>query len=385
MKTKLLFLISFVFVLFRMQGQIPGNSCSTPPILQVDTEYTINNLDTSQYGFISPIQGHCSGSNNVIGFWLRVEIPSGYYATQIRIYDVSSNFDPVIGLKSHCTYSYYPNTNNNHDYADDNGMGGDEIFGTGLTGPDSNNDGIYHIRIYHYVGSKTPTVSFKIKITDGSSQPNYDLSISNESISNSNPNIGDQIHLSCHQNYSGNCSCNHVSPNPKVGYFLSTNQDYESSNDTLLGTSSSSIGDNDPYDPENLDWTIPSSVTTGNYYILFVADYDNQHSETNESNNTEYVPITINGSSCTGVTITQQPTNQTVTSGNSATFSVTATGTAPITYQWTKNGYNISGATNSTYTTPTLYTSDNGNTYMCKVTNCDGTVNSNIASVTVNN
>src|SRR5215469_13338362 len=43
-------------------------------------------------------------------------------------------------------------------------------------------------------------------------------------------------------------------------------------------------------------------------------------------------------------TITTQPTNQTVTAGQTATFTAAASGTAPLSYQWQKNGANISGA-----------------------------------------
>jgi len=45
-----------------------------------------------------------------------------------------------------------------------------------------------------------------------------------------------------------------------------------------------------------------------------------------------------------------QPASQTVTAGQPATFSVTATGTAPFTYRWQKNNADISGAMSSTYT-----------------------------------
>src|SRR2546422_5528 len=56
--------------------------------------------------------------------------------------------------------------------------------------------------------------------------------------------------------------------------------------------------------------------------------------------------------------ITTQPANQTVTAGQAATFTVAATGTAPLTYQWNKNGTAITGATSSTYTTPVAARSD---------------------------
>src|SRR5580704_8371330 len=50
--------------------------------------------------------------------------------------------------------------------------------------------------------------------------------------------------------------------------------------------------------------------------------------------------------------ITTQPTSQTVAVGQSASFVVVATGGAPLSYQWQKNGVNIAGATSSSYTTP---------------------------------
>jgi hypothetical protein len=82
-------------------------------------------------------------------------------------------------------------------------------------------------------------------------------------------------------------------------------------------------------------------------------------------------------------TITTQPMNQTVTAGQNATFTVVATGTAPLTYQWQKNGVNISGATNPSYTTPLATMLDNLSTYRVKVANDAGSINSNSATLTV--
>ena len=81
--------------------------------------------------------------------------------------------------------------------------------------------------------------------------------------------------------------------------------------------------------------------------------------------------------------ITTQPTSQTVTAGQTATLSVTATGTAPLSYQWKKNGTAISGATSSTYTTPATTASDNGAQFTVTVSNSVGTVTSNAATLTV--
>ncbi len=104
---------------------------------------------------------------------------------------------------------------------------------------------------------------------------------------------------------------------------------------------------------------------------------------------------TVNGANITGVnftdspapvgpTITTQPANQTVTAGQTATFTVTAAGTAPLTYQWQKNAVNIAGATSSNYTTPATTTSDSGSAFGVVVTNTAGTVTSASATLTVN-
>ncbi len=49
-------------------------------------------------------------------------------------------------------------------------------------------------------------------------------------------------------------------------------------------------------------------------------------------------------------TITVHPAGQTVTVGDSVTFNVSASGTTPLSYQWQRNGADVSGATSSSYT-----------------------------------
>jgi hypothetical protein len=81
--------------------------------------------------------------------------------------------------------------------------------------------------------------------------------------------------------------------------------------------------------------------------------------------------------------IATQPANQTVTVGATATFTVTAAGTAPLSYQWQKNSADISGATASSYTTPATVAGDNGATFRVVVTNSAGNITSNSATLTV--
>jgi len=68
--------------------------------------------------------------------------------------------------------------------------------------------------------------------------------------------------------------------------------------------------------------------------------------------------------------------------GDGVTVSVTATGTAPLSYQWKKNGNNISGATSASYNIGSADTGDSG-TYTCVVTNTWGSVTSSGISVSV--
>lgn len=81
--------------------------------------------------------------------------------------------------------------------------------------------------------------------------------------------------------------------------------------------------------------------------------------------------------------ITTQPSNQTVNAGQTATFNVTATGTAPLSYQWQKNGVNLSGANAVSYTTPPTVAGDGGATFRCIVSNTAGSATSATATLTV--
>ncbi len=94
--------------------------------------------------------------------------------------------------------------------------------------------------------------------------------------------------------------------------------------------------------------------------------------------------IEIISSGVTGVTITTQPASQAVTEGQTATFTVAASGSAPISYQWRKGGVNIAGATSPSYTTPATVLADSGATFDVVVSNAAGGVPSNAATLTVN-
>src|SRR5437868_1604225 len=79
--------------------------------------------------------------------------------------------------------------------------------------------------------------------------------------------------------------------------------------------------------------------------------------------------------------IDTQPVSLTVTQNSSATFTVAATGDGALTYQWRKNGGNITDATNASYNIASAQPIDAGN-YDVIVSN-SGSVTSTVATLTV--
>lgn len=115
------------------------------------------------------------------------------------------------------------------------------------------------------------------------------------------------------------------------------------------------------------------------------------------STNSNAATLTVNAAP-SGPTINTQPSNQTVTSPGTATFTVAATASGgTLSYQWQRstNGggswANVStgtGGTTASYTTPATSVSggsaNNADQYRCAVTDSNGTVNSSAAALTVN-
>lgn len=98
---------------------------------------------------------------------------------------------------------------------------------------------------------------------------------------------------------------------------------------------------------------------------------------------TKTLTLTITGGgSPTPPTISTQPASLTATNGGSATFSVTASGSATLSYQWRTNGIVLSGATNSTLSL-TGITTNHAGSYSVVITNSAGSITSSTATLTV--
>ena len=92
-------------------------------------------------------------------------------------------------------------------------------------------------------------------------------------------------------------------------------------------------------------------------------------------------PVGVNAADV-APSITSQPSSLIVNAGSSATFTVAATGTAPLSYQWLKNGTNIAGGTSATYSITSTQFSDAG-FYTVSISNAAGTLTSGSANLTV--
>lgn len=125
-------------------------------------------------------------------------------------------------------------------------------------------------------------------------------------------------------------------------------------------------------------YTTPAETVSDNGAQFSVAV---SNSAGNVSSNLAMLSVTT---SPMAPSITTQPANQTIFAGQTAKFSIIASGTSPLSYQWHKNGADISGATSASYTTAAETTSDNGAVFSVVVTNSGGNVSSNSATLTVN-
>src|ERR1700692_3177663 len=81
--------------------------------------------------------------------------------------------------------------------------------------------------------------------------------------------------------------------------------------------------------------------------------------------------------------ITIQPSDQRVSLGQTATFTVTASGAAPLNYQWQRGGSPITGATASSFATAATTAGDSGSVFAVVVANASGSTTSRGAALTV--
>lgn len=146
---------------------------------------------------------------------------------------------------------------------------------------------------------------------------------------------------------------------------------------------------------DGTNWTdIPGAATTALTITPQLADNGKRYravfSNTGGTATTTSATLTVNAP--VAPVVTSATTAQASADGYPVTHTVTATGSPAPTYQWQRADWklgdgtptNIPGATSASYTTPPLTNAaDDGNTYMCVVSNVAGSVTSNPASVDI--
>jgi formylglycine-generating enzyme len=127
-----------------------------------------------------------------------------------------------------------------------------------------------------------------------------------------------------------------------------------------------------PVGTNSASFTTPALSETTSYWVRI----------TNTKGSVDSVLATVTVATAPG--IMTQPASTTITSGSTATLSVTASGTAPLTYQWYQGAVGTTtsplGTNSASFTTAALTTTT---TYWVRVSNTAGNVNSALATVTV--
>ncbi|MFZ0828064.1 MAG: immunoglobulin domain-containing protein [Verrucomicrobiia bacterium] len=145
---------------------------------------------------------------------------------------------------------------------------------------------------------------------------------------------------------------------------------------------------NGPYNGGFISGATNTVLTFGDVRQISSGNYNVVITNSAGSVTSSYVVLTVTN---IPPAITLQPTNQTVGAGSTITFVVTATGTAPLSYQWQVDetnllvdGGQISGATTNVLTITNVQTTNIGN-YTVTITNAGGSVTSTNALLTVTN
>ncbi len=170
-----------------------------------------------------------------------------------------------------------------------------------------------------------------------------------------------------------------VSVDTRGSYFDSTLAVYTGSALASL----SEVASNDDINPGIVQASFVSFTAKANttYWIAVDGFKDNQDPSADSAAVT--LSLTFSPTGVTVPAITMQPVSITATAGNSASFTVTASGTAPLSYQWYFGSAAISGATSATYNIANAQ-SANAGSYFVTVSNAAGSVSSNTVTLTVN-
>ncbi|PWU19573.1 MAG: hypothetical protein C5B50_06315 [Verrucomicrobia bacterium] len=156
---------------------------------------------------------------------------------------------------------------------------------------------------------------------------------------------------------------------------------YSTATFTVGATANAALSYQWMFNTTNISGATASSYSKGNVQPSDAGSYAVLVSDQAGSTNSANAVLTVNIVP-TPPSIVTQPQSQSVGQGTNATFSVTAGGTTPLSYQWLFDGTNLNGATLSSYTVSSAQPANAGS-YSVIVTNAYGTTNSANATLTV--
>ena len=160
---------------------------------------------------------------------------------------------------------------------------------------------------------------------------------------------------------------------------------------SLVAFTSQALNDFVQSNPDSVVTFIVLRTDTGTSQARFATKEATVLASGGTGNAGDYAPrLKFNASTCDPAVVTANPASLSVVAGNTAAFSITATGASP-TYQWqvktngTTTWFDITGETTAGYTTPATIATDSGNQYRCVVSvACDtDTAISSAATLTV--
>jgi len=126
---------------------------------------------------------------------------------------------------------------------------------------------------------------------------------------------------------------------------------------------------------------LSGTPTTAGTYVITIIGWRGANG-TSDQHRASYT-VTVSGSTNAAPTITTQPTSRTVAAGSPASFTTVVTGFPTPTLQWFKNSVAVPGATTELLTFASAALADAGS-YTLVATNSQGSVTSNVATLTVN-
>ncbi|GGG29882.1 CARDB domain-containing protein [Hymenobacter glacieicola] len=118
--------------------------------------------------------------------------------------------------------------------------------------------------------------------------PSVDLLIQQAAVNNTTTAPGSVLNLSCSIQNQGNA----IASNSSVGYYLSSNTTLDAADQLLTSSFGSQLSPGYPQ-YRSSSTNLPANTLPGNYYILFVADYQGVVTESNETNNVSAVALTV--------------------------------------------------------------------------------------------